>query len=338
MGKTAEGNVGLAFLFVFLAGLSTTIGSTFAFCSNLADQRFLASALGCSAGVMLYVSFGEIFMVKSVGAFENEGYTDDEAMRYATFCFFGGILFTAMLDKLVHIIAECSGQLPGHDHSLVETPQCPTSVSVNPLAAGHEIPQTQSMQELVPGQSLEDGGASRELALNLDENMNNEVENEKQEALKKSELQKMGLMTGIAIGLHNFPEGLATFVATLADAKVGGAISLAIALHNIPEGVCVAMPIYYATGSRWKGFWWSVMSGISEPIGGLVGYLVLYGDNMSELAYGGLFGAVGGMMVYISIVELIPTALKYDPQDKYVTVSLLVGMAVMAASLLLFAV
>jgi hypothetical protein len=60
------------------------------------------------------------------------------------------------------------------------------------------------------------------------------------------------------------------------------------------------MPIYYATGSRWKGFWWSVMSGISEPIGGLVGYLVLYGDNMSELAYGGLFGAVGGMMVRLS--------------------------------------
>mmetsp|Transcript_35559 Transcript_35559/g.59946 ORF Transcript_35559/g.59946 Transcript_35559/m.59946 type:complete len:334 (+) Transcript_35559:213-1214(+) len=333
MSKTAEGNVGLAFLFVFLAGLSTTIGSTFAFCSNLADQRFLASALGCSAGVMLYVSFGEIFMVKSVGAFEEHGFSDAKAMRFATFCFFGGIFFTAMLDKLVHFIAECSGQMPGHDHSLAETQQNP-NMSVNPLAAGHELPQTQSMQELVPGQSLEDGSVSREMALDCDENNGFE----KEEAKKKSELQKMGLMTGIAIGLHNFPEGLATFVATLADAHVGGAIALAIALHNIPEGVCVAMPIYYATGSRWKGFWWSVMSGISEPIGGLVGYLVLYGDNMSEIAYGSLFGAVGGMMVYISIVELIPTALKYDPQDKYVTVSLLVGMAVMAASLLLFAV
>merc|ERR1711966_128541 len=153
---------------------------------------------------------------------------------------------------------------------------------------------------------------------------------------KKAELHKMGLMTGLAIALHNFPEGLATFVATLADSGVGAAIALAIALHNIPEGVCVAMPIYYATGSRWKGFWWSVASGVSEPLGGLLGYLVLYGDNMSDLAYGTLFGLVAGMMVYISVVELIPTALKYDPDDKYVSSCVLVGMGLMAASLLLF--
>lgn len=110
-------------------------------------------------------------------------------------------------------------------------------------------------------------------------------------------LQKMGLLTALAIGIHNLPEGLATFIAALADPLNGVAIAVAIALHNIPEGVCVAMPVYYATGSRWKGFLWAFLSGVSEPIGGLLGYLVLYGNRMSDLAYGLLFCIVGGMMV-----------------------------------------
>jgi hypothetical protein len=110
-------------------------------------------------------------------------------------------------------------------------------------------------------------------------------------------LQKMGIMTALAIGIHNLPEGLATFVAALADPLNGVAIAVAIALHNIPEGVCVAMPVYYATGSRAKGFLWAFLSGLSEPVGGLLGYLVLYGNRMSELAYGILFCVVAGMMV-----------------------------------------
>lgn len=77
----------------------------------------------------------------------------------------------------------------------------------------------------------------------------------------------MGLLTGLAIGLHNFPEGLATFVATLSNPSLGIALAIAIALHNIPEGVCVSMPVYYATGSKWKAFMWAFLSGVSEPIG-----------------------------------------------------------------------
>jgi ZIP family zinc transporter len=110
-------------------------------------------------------------------------------------------------------------------------------------------------------------------------------------------LQRMGLMTALAIAIHNFPEGLATFVAALADPVNGLAIAFAIALHNIPEGVCVAMPVYYATGSRWKAFLWAFASGISEPIGGVIGYSLLYGSRMSNMAYGVLFCLVAGMMV-----------------------------------------
>ena len=80
-------------------------------------------------------------------------------------------------------------------------------------------------------------------------------------------LHRMGVLTGLAIGLHNFPEGLATFVATLSDPSLGIALAIAIAFHNIPEGVCVSLPVYYATGSKWKGFMWAFLSGISEPIG-----------------------------------------------------------------------
>jgi ZIP family zinc transporter len=155
-------------------------------------------------------------------------------------------------------------------------------------------------------------------------------------AIEAKKLKNMGFMTAVAIGLHNFPEGLATFVAALADPKLGGALAIAIAIHNIPEGICVAMPIYYATGSKWKGFWWSFLSGLSEPLGAIVGYAILRGNAMSDAAFGSLFGCVAGMMIFVSIKELIPTALKYDPHDVFVTNYVFVGMAVMALSLVLF--
>lgn len=148
-------------------------------------------------------------------------------------------------------------------------------------------------------------------------------------------LVRMGVLTAVAIGIHNFPEGLATFVAALSDPSVGFALAVAIAIHNIPEGLCVAIPVYYATGNRWKAFGWALLSGISEPIGAGLGWLVLK-DIMSELVYGILFGVVAGMMVNITIHELIPTAVRYDPADKVTTNSIIAGMAIMALSLTLF--
>ena len=148
-------------------------------------------------------------------------------------------------------------------------------------------------------------------------------------------LVRMGVMTAVAIGIHNFPEGLATFVAALSDPSVGLALAVAIAIHNIPEGLCVAIPVYYATGNRWKAFGWALLSGVSEPIGAGLGWLVLK-DIMSELVYGLLFGMVAGMMINISLHELIPTAVRYDPADKVTTNSIIAGMAIMALSLALF--
>jgi len=147
-------------------------------------------------------------------------------------------------------------------------------------------------------------------------------------------LHKMGLLTALAIFLHNFPEGLATFVAALSDTSVGIGIAVAIAVHNVPEGICVALPIYYSTGSKAKAFFWATMSGMSEPLGALVGYFALYGDT--SLSFAIVFAIVAGMMVYISIKELIPMALRYDPNDSVATSFVILGMIIMAASLLLF--
>ena len=145
----------------------------------------------------------------------------------------------------------------------------------------------------------------------------------------------MGVTTALAIILHNFPEGLATFVAALQDPSVGAVLAIAIALHNLPEGVCIALPIYYATGNRWKAFGWGCLAGIAEPIAAVLGVLVL-ATVITDEVYAILFGLVSGMMVMISLRELIPAAHRYDPEDTCVTMCLLLGMAVMGLSLVLF--
>src|SRR5690606_33303183 len=126
---------------------------------------------------------------------------------------------------------------------------------------------------------------------------------------------RTGMLTAIAIGIHNFPEGLATFVATLHDPTVGVALAIAIAIHNIPEGLCVSMPVYFATGDRNKAFMWALLSGLSEPVGALIGWLVLQ-SVMGGAVYGTLFGVVAGMMVNIVLHEILPTAHRYDPKDQ----------------------
>lgn len=148
-------------------------------------------------------------------------------------------------------------------------------------------------------------------------------------------LMRMGLFSALAIGIHNFPEGLATFMGALDDPALGVSIAVAIAIHNIPEGIAVSMPIYYATGSRRKALVYSSLSGFAEPVGAIVGYFLLqriFGESM----FGFSFAAVAGIMVYISLDELLPTAEKYG--EHHIAISgVIAGMMVMAVSLLLFA-
>lgn len=153
------------------------------------------------------------------------------------------------------------------------------------------------------------------------------------EAHDFGKLRRAGVFTAIAIAIHNFPEGLATFTAALTDPAMGIAIAVAIAIHNIPEGIAVSVPIFYATGDRWKAFRYSFLSGLSEPVGALVGYLVLL-PFFSPAVFGVLFAGVAGIMVYISFDQLLPGAEEYGKHHVCIF-GLVAGMVVMALSLLL---
>ncbi|MHC1747029.1 MAG: zinc transporter ZupT [Cellulosilyticaceae bacterium] len=151
---------------------------------------------------------------------------------------------------------------------------------------------------------------------------------------KKAALLRTGVFTALAIGIHNFPEGLATFVAGLNDMSIALPITVAIAIHNIPEGISVSVPIYYATGDKKKAFRYSFLSGMSEPIGAIVGYLLLR-NFLNDALFGIVFAGVAGIMVFISLDELLPSAREYGHHHLAIY-GLISGMAVMALSLLMF--
>lgn len=160
------------------------------------------------------------------------------------------------------------------------------------------------------------------------------VEEENGEAHAPSKLMRLGVFTALAISIHNFPEGLATFVSALQEPGIAIPIVAAIAIHNIPEGIAVSVPIYQATGSRKKAFCYSFLSGLAEPVGALIGWLLLM-PFMNDTVYGMIFAAIAGVMIFISFDELLPAAREYGEHHLSVY-GLILGMAVMAVSLLLF--
>ena len=262
----------IPFGLTLFAGLSTGIGSALAFSAKRTNTKFLSAALGFSAGVMIYVSFVEIFPKANDTLTAELGRV---AGHWATVtAFFAGILFIAVIDKLV----------PSFE---------------NP----HEAHRAEEMD-------------SEKLAADF------------------TKLYRMGMFTALAIAIHNFPEGLATFVSALKDIKLGMAIAVAIAIHNIPEGIAVSIPIFYATGNRKKAFLFSFLSGLAEPVGALIGYAVLF-SFLNDVVFGVLFASVAGIMVFISLDELLPAAREYG-RHHWAAYGLVAGMAVMALSLLLF--
>ncbi len=265
-----EENLILAFGLTALAGLSTGIGSALAFFTKRTNKAFLSLALGFSAGVMIYVSFVEIFTKAQYALAEVHGKIVGAWMTVGAF--FAGVLFIAVIDRLI----------PSHE---------------NP----HEARTIEEIQKPAP---------------------------------PEARLMRMGLLTALAIGIHNFPEGLATFFATLTDPGIGIAIAVAVAIHNIPEGIAISVPVYFATGSKKKAFWFSFLSGVSEPAVALAGYAILR-PFFTNSIFGLLFASVAGIMVFISLDELLPTAREYGTGHLAIY-GFIAGMAVMAISLLLF--
>jgi ZIP family zinc transporter len=151
---------------------------------------------------------------------------------------------------------------------------------------------------------------------------------------KDPRLIRMGLFTALAIAIHNFPEGIATFIAGLSDTSIAIPIAVAIAIHNIPEGIAVSVPVSYGTGSKKKAFVLSFLSGLAEPVGALLAFFILT-PFLSPALFGFLFAGVAGIMVFISIDELLPTAREYGLPHHSVY-GFVAGMGIMALSLLLF--
>lgn len=253
---------------------------------------------------MIYVSMVEIF-VKATDGFKDAGESENDAYLYGTLSFFGGIALNAALGKLTDLLEGGEASPVVSDPAI---PELEVSSGADPVKTPDAIILASGDSRALPTKQPEDS---------------------------QTRLMQMGLKTAVAIGIHNFPEGLATFVGTLDDPAVGGALAVAIAIHNIPEGICVAMPVFYATGSRRKAFLWAFISGISEPVGAGLGWLVLY-NTMNDYVYGAVFGVVGGMMVHISVKELVPTALKYDKEHTITHNGICLGFFVMALSLVLF--
>ena len=150
------------------------------------------------------------------------------------------------------------------------------------------------------------------------------------------QMNRTGILTAIALAMHNLPEGVATYTSAIGDLKVGIVLTIGISLHNIPEGIAVAIPVYYATGSRAKAFMWACASSLAEPLGALLAWLIL-GEGLNPAVEGVMFGLVAGMMVTLSIKELIPAAVKFCPDGHAVSLAILGGMAIMSSSLILFA-
>ncbi|MDR3118854.1 MAG: zinc transporter ZupT [Mediterranea sp.] len=266
-----EQNVINALLLTLFAGLSTGIGSLIACLAKSTNRKFLSFSLGLSAGVMIYVSFVEIFAQAQKLLVDEVGTT--RGMLLTVCCFFAGMLLIGVIDRLV----------PSFE---------------NP----HEARSIERMEEPVK---------------------------------RESKLMKMGMMTALVLAVHNFPEGIATFTSAIENPTLGIAIAVAIAIHNIPEGIAVAVPVYHATGNKKKAFCLSLLSGIAEPLGACIAYLLLM-PFMSPVLLGCVFAAVAGIMIFISLDELLPAAREYG--EHHISIyGLMTGMGIMAFSLILLA-
>lgn len=311
-----------------MAGLSTCIGGLIIFNKrlvHLANPTFLGAALGMSAGVMIFISLVEIFQESikkfqnglatsatinlTTGALEQGTETEDFHWRkghgwlLASLCFVGGTAIIYVMDFIVHKISRHAG------HELTEEELSALRNNVGNHDDDHQHTEVNIL-----------GAPAR---------------NRKMDDHTKMQLKRTGILTAVAIGIHNFPEGIATFLAAFVDLKKGIVLAIGIALHNIPEGIAVATPVYFATGNRFKAFLWTLLSALAEPLGAILCWLLIKG-GVNENVEGVMFGLVAGMMVTISFKELIPTAYRYCPTGNRVALSILGGMGIMASSLILF--
>lgn len=390
-----------AFGLTLLAGVSTGIGSLFAFFTKRNNQKFLAVTLGFSAGVMIYVSMIEIFQKAQTSISGEVGFYAGSWITVGAF--FLGIVFIAMLDKFLpkeKDVYQLSGNrqkkqyLKKLQHSNIINKNSKYKINnillkqkknhklyklyninkvkiinekISYIKLNRKISNKKISNITIADKTITDRTITDKIKNKIKKNKTTLRKQDNKKILKskynlkanhllikknninfnnqyntltftqskkQQKLLRMGIFTALAISIHNFPEGLATFMSALQDPQIAIAVAIAIAIHNIPEGIAVAMPIYYATGNRKKAFLFSFLSGLTEPIGALIGYLIFL-PIMSDLVFGIVFASVAGIMVFISLDELLPASREYG--KPYLSMyGLIGGMLIMALSLLLF--
>lgn len=326
MGVQTGHNVGVAFALTIAAGCATILGGLVVFhrkMVHLANPQSLAVALSVSAGVMLFISLVEIFN-ESIELFTQglakPGLSDKTLHGHAwlctTACAIAGIVLIYVVDVIVGFISPDHHATELGNLNIVHTSKDSSTSSDNKKKEG----------------TVADGGKEQVLDNVHAVDIKLEIDDHSRE-----NLQRMGLLSALAVGIHNVPEGVATYVGSMHNSSVGFSLAIGIGLHNIPEGIAVAASIYFATGSRWRGVLWCTVSALAEPVGGIIAWLAV-GDGMDPVSEGVLFGLVCGIMVCISLKELVPTAFKFaQGRTNLVTFGMLFGMLIMVSSLILFA-
>ncbi len=299
-----EGNYINALLLTLFAGLATGIGGAVIMFVKRFSPKFLSATLGFSAGVMILISLVELFGEARLSL--SELYGEKMGMFYTLLAFFGGMGIIALIDNLVP-----SYENP-HEVNALTVEVHDEAINDN---AGHKHEATTSLQN------------------NYTKESSKHIEQESS-AHNPKKLLRLGILSSIVIAVHNFPEGLATFVSAMESPAMGLSIAFAIALHNIPEGIAVAIPIYYATKSRFRAVMNATLSGLAEPLGGILGYLLL-SQLVSDSLMGVILSGVAGIMVYISLDELLPTAESYGAHHVAI-IGVIAGMAFMGFGMLLF--
>jgi ZIP family zinc transporter len=260
--------------------------------------------LGFSGGVMILVSFVELL----------PGGIDALGFALANLAFFGGMMAMFLVDALIP-----HDYMAEHHHT--ESEEWKMKSGVLSVSKGGEDAALRPLDRVYPEPSRRAHP----------EQSRGAPDRQAQDVALKSRLFKAGLFVALGLGIHNFPEGMASFATALSDPQLGIAIAIAIAIHNIPEGLAVSAPIYAATRSRSKAFWWSFLSGLAEPAGALLAAAVLM-PFLNDAMLGGLLSAVAGIMVFISIDELLPVSRAYGEEHLSI-IGIVVGMAVMSLSL-----
>ena len=287
------------------AGLATTFGAALVFIVKPEDDKKFSVFLALSAGVMVFLCFSEM-IPEAIECFEqhlrdgsndlSDSQIEKRAQNYATLWFFAAVLLCAIVDMGGEWIVKRKAKRMNEERA---TPSC-----------------------------VEEAGD-----LYNEEKQNASIKVDDTAKSPSNNLVTMAIFSAIALTIHNFPEGVSTFIANAKENSFGPAMAIAIGLHNIPEGVAVALPVLKATGSKWRAFTLATLSGVAQPVAAIFAWLIIR-DKLSPVVEACIYSFIAGMMVYIATIKLYPCALAFD-QEK-ASIWFLLGLASMGASLILF--